>query len=95
MAENNPLQVQNASTGSFNFEVSFGGNNYSQNVAGGTTWNVPATFPCDQSVTVTVSDPVETLTFSVLNATQVIWDADTLGCLAGACEGGCQVNQVG
>ena len=95
MADNNPLKVQNATTSSYNFEVSYGGTNYSEAVAGGATWDVPATFPCDQSVTVTVSDSDETLSFSVLNAIQVIWDADTLGCLAGACEGGCQVNQNG
>jgi len=56
-------------------------------------WAVPATFPCDQWVTVIVSNAQESLSYQVLNAKQVIFDAQTLGCLAGACGGGCQVNQ--
>ncbi|HEV7239280.1 MAG TPA: hypothetical protein VGQ36_08580 [Thermoanaerobaculia bacterium] len=93
MAENNPLTVQNATTTSYQFQVSFGGDVFTQDVAGGDSWVVPATFPCDQWLTVTVSDQEESLSYQVLNAVQVIFDADTLGCLAGACEGGCQVNQ--
>jgi len=95
MAENNPLTVQNATSSSYQFQVTLGANSFSQQVAGGASWQVPATFPCDQQITVTVSDSAETLTFLVLNATQVIWDAETLGCLAGACSGGCQVQQQG
>jgi len=93
MAENNPLTVQNASSTSFQFKVTFGANVYTQQVAGGASWTVPATFPCDQWFNVTVSDSAETLSYQVLNAVTVIFDADTLGCLAGACQGGCQVNQ--
>lgn len=93
MAENNPLTVQNATTSSYQFQVTFGANVYNQQVAGGDSWKVPATFPCDQWFTVTVTDSEESLSFGVLNATQVIFDAETLGCLAGACGGGCQVNQ--
>lgn len=93
MAENNPLTVQNASTTSYQFQVSFGSNVFTQQVAGGASWVVPATFPCDQWFTVTVSNAAESLSYQVLNATTVLFDADTLGCLAGACEGGCQVNQ--
>jgi len=93
MAENNPLTVQNATTASYQFQVTFGANSYNQQVAGGGSWVVPATFPCDQAVTVTVSNSVETLSYQVLNAIKVIFDAQTLGCLAGACGGGCQVTQ--
>lgn len=93
MAENNPLTVQNATTSSYQFQVTFGGNVFTQQVAGGNSWAVPATFPCDQWFTVTVSDSEESLSYQVLNATTVIFDADTLGCLAGACGGGCKVNQ--
>jgi len=95
MAENNPLTVQNATTSSYQFQVTFGGSSFSQQVAGGDSWQVPATFPCDQQIAIAVSDSVETLNFLVLNAKQVIWDAETLGCLAGACSGGCQVQQQG
>jgi hypothetical protein len=94
MAENNPLTVQNATTTSYQFQVTFGKDVFNQQVAGGDSWAVPATFPCDQLVTVTVSDSEETLSYQVLNAIKVIFDADTLGCLAGACGGGCQVNQI-
>ena len=93
MAENNSLTVQNAAPTSFLFKVTFGSNVYTQQVAGGGSWTVPATFPCDQWFNVTVSDAEETLSYQVLNAVTVIFDADTLGCLAGACQGGCQVNQ--
>ena len=93
MAENNSLTVQNATPTSYRFQVTFGTSVYTQEVAGGASWVVPATFPCDQWLTVTVSDAEESLSYQVLNATKVIFDADTLGCLAGACEGGCQVNQ--
>ena len=93
MAENNSLTVQNATTTSCQFQVTFGTSVYKQEVAGGASWVVPATFPCDQWLTVAVSDEEESLSYQVLNATKVIFDADTLGCLAGACEGGCQVNQ--
>jgi hypothetical protein len=94
MAESNPLTVQNATTTSNQFQVTFGEDVYTEQVAGGDSWTVPATFPCDQWVTVTVSDSEQTLSYQVLNATTVIYDADTLGCLAGACGGGCQVNQT-
>ncbi len=93
MADNNSLTVQNATTSSYQFQVTFGTQVYTQQLAGGASWNVPATFPCDQWFNVTVSDSAETLSYHVLNATKVIFDADTLGCLAGACEGGCQVNE--
>ena len=94
MADNNSLTVQNATTNSYQFRVTSGTGVYTQQVAGGASWAVPATFPCDQWFTVTVSDAAETLSYQVLNATTVIFDADTLGCLAGACGGGCQVNQT-
>jgi hypothetical protein len=94
MAENNALTVQNAASSAYQFQVSYDGNSYNQNVAAGDSWDVPATFPCDQWFTVTVSDSNESLTFQVLNATTVIFDAETLGCLAGACAGGCTVNQT-
>jgi hypothetical protein len=94
MAENNSLTVQNATTTSYQFQVTFGSDVYNQQVAGGGSWAVPATFPCDQWFTVTVSPGSEdALSYQVLNATTVIFDADTLGCLAGACGGGCKVNQ--
>ena len=94
MAENNALTVQNATSSSYQFQVTFGGNTFTQQVAGNSSWDVPATFPCDQTFTVTVSDSDETLVFQVLNAIQVIFDAETLGCLAGACGGGCTVTEA-
>jgi len=94
MADNNPLTVQNASTSSYQFQVSYGGSTQTQQVAAGASWNVPVSIPCDQWFTVIVSNSQETLSYQVLNAVKVIFDADTLGCMAGACQGGCQVNQT-
>ena len=93
MADNNPLTIQNATTAAYQFEVGFGGDMYNMEVMGGESWNVPATFPCDQWVSVTVSDSAESQMFQVLNAKQLIWDANTLGCLAGVCGGGCKVSE--
>jgi hypothetical protein len=94
MAENNALTVQNATSTSYQFQVTFGSDVYNQQVAGGGSWDVPSTFPCDQWFTVTVGPGTpDVLSFQVLNATTVIFAAATLGCLAGACGGGCQVKQ--
>lgn len=93
MADSNSLTVQNGEATPFQFQVVVGTNNYTQQVAGGGSWVVPTTIPCDQWFTVTVSDSAETLSYKVLNATTVIFAADTLACPAGACEGGCQVNE--
>lgn len=98
MAELQGLTVNNQTSQAFQFQITDNLENiYIQVVGGGSSWNVPGQFPCDQWVFVEVvnppGQPVFAMVYQALNAKEVIFvDLDgayALNCLAGVCAGGC------
>jgi hypothetical protein len=99
MAELQGMTVKNQTSQSYQFQVTYNSQSYTQVVDAGGTWAVPGQFPCDQWVNVAITDPPErsqaafSMSYQALNAKEVMFVDDggayALNCLAGVCSGGC------